>query len=478
VTRDSSSSTIGDGARVAVDRAHATFDASLEQLQHLVTIPSISADPANAADVRRSADAVADLLRGAGLEDVRQADIDGSHPYVIGEWMHREDAPTVLLYAHHDVQPPGMVDNWASDPFTPRVADGRLFGRGSADDKAGAVAHTAAVAAWLQTAGSLPCNVRVLIEGEEEIGSPNLEPFLHAHVNELAADILVLADAGNWSVGVPGITYSLRGMGAVDIRVSGLRGPVHSGMAGGVVPDAVLALNTALASLVDADGVIAVEGFHDDVRPLTADERRRLDELPPGDEELRRAFGVVDGASLMGDPSRSAYERLWFQPTVTVIGFDAHPIKGSSNQVIARADARLGIRFAPGQDPDRAIALLLDHVRAHVPWNLEVKTRSLGATPGWVCEPTGWAFDAADRAVTAGFGRAPVYMGVGGSIPFVGPFAAAFGGIPALLLGPADPTSAIHGENESLHLADWSSLIDSEIHLLSELAAAFGQDQR
>jgi acetylornithine deacetylase/succinyl-diaminopimelate desuccinylase-like protein len=473
VTADDRSSEAGDAAHAAVDRAQASFDASLDALQHLVTIPSISADPARASDVQRSADAVVDLLRDAGLEDVRQAEIDGSPPYVIGEWMHAEGAPTVLLYAHHDVQPPGVVDNWASDPFTPRVADGRLFGRGSADDKAGAVAHAAAVAAWLQAAGSLPCNVKVLIEGEEEIGSPNLQAFLDAHVDELASDILVLADAGNWSVGVPGITYSLRGMGAVDIRVSGLRGPVHSGMAGGVVPDAVLALTTALASLVDADGVIAVPGFHDDVRPLTADERRRLDALPAGDDALRTAFGVLDGASLMGDPSVSVYERLWFQPTVTVIGFDAHPIKGSSNQVIARADARLGVRFAPGQDPDRAIGLIFDHLRAHVPWNLEVKTRSLGATPGWVCEPRGWAFDAADRALTAGFGTPPVYMGVGGSIPFVGPFAAAFGGIPSLLLGPADPTSAIHGENESLHLADWSSLIKSEIHLLAELAAAF-----
>jgi acetylornithine deacetylase/succinyl-diaminopimelate desuccinylase-like protein len=457
----------------AIASAHEHFDESLGTLEHLVTIPSISAAPESAADVRRCADEVARVLTDAGLEQVRQADIDGCHPYVIGEWIHRDDAPTVLLYAHHDVQPPGVIERWTADPFTPRVDGGRLFGRGSADDKAGTIAHAAAVAAWLGTAGELPCNVRVLIEGEEEIGSPHLEPFLHAHADELASDILVLADAGNWNVGVPGITYSLRGMAAVDVRVRALKGPVHSGMAGGLVPDPVLALTTALASMVDGDGVIAIEGFLDDVRPLTQDEQARLDALPSGDEGLRRAFGVVDGATLIGDPARSAYERLWFQPSVTVIGFDAHPVKGSSNQVIAQADARIGVRLAPGQDPDRAVERLLAHLRAHVPWNLEVKTRSLGATPAWVCEPVGWAFDAADRALTAGFGTAPVYMGVGGSIPFVGPFAAAFGGIPALLLGPADPTSAIHGEDESLHLGDWAKLIDSEIHLLAELAGAW-----
>jgi len=454
----------------AVASAHDGFDVSLSTLKHLVTIPSVSAAPDAAHEVRRSADAVADVLRDAGLENVRQADIDGCHPYVIGEWIHCDDAPTVLLYAHHDVQPPGLIENWASDPFTPRVAEGRLVGRGSADDKAGVVAHTSAVAAWLATAGELPCNVRVLIEGEEEIGSPHLEPFLHAHADELVSDVLVLADAGNWSVGVPGLTYSLRGMAAVDIRVRALAGPVHSGMAGGVVPDPVLALSAALASLMDDDGVITIDGFLDDVRPLTAAERTRLEALPVGDDALRQAFGVVDGAKLMGDPTRSVYERLWFQPSLTVIGLDAHPLAGSSNQVIAKADARVSLRLAPGQDPDRAVGLLTDHLRRHVPWNLDVKTRTLGATPAWVCEPEGWAFDAAGRALTAGFGTAPVHMGVGGSIPFVGPFASAFGGIPALLLGPADPTSAIHGENESLHLGDWAKLIDSEIHLLAELA--------
>jgi cysteinylglycine-S-conjugate dipeptidase len=459
----------------AVERVRTGFDASLAALEHLVTIPSISAAPAPPERVRDSADAVAEVLRTAGLESVRQAGIDDAHPYVIGEWVHHDPAtvPTVLLYAHHDVQPPGVVDNWDSDPFVPRRVDGRLYGRGSADDKAGAVAHAAAVAAWLDTAGELPCNVRVLVEGEEEIGSPHLEAFLHRYADELTSDVLVLADAGNWKVGVPGITYALRGLVAIDITVRSLHGPVHSGLTGGAVGDPVQALARAIASLTDENGTITVAGFSDDVRPLTAAERARMAELPDDQAGFRRSFGVVDGADLIGDPDRSLYERLWFQPSVTVIGFDSHPIAGSSNQIVAAASARLSLRLAPGQDPAHALAALTAHLRAAVPWALDVALTPLESAPAWVCEPSGWAFDAADRALTAGFDRAPVYMGVGGSIPFVGPFADAFGGIPALLLGPADPSSAIHGENESLHIDDWRKLIESEVHLLAELAATW-----
>src|SRR3954451_860954 len=201
---DESSTSKTSRAIAAVDDV---IDTARAELEALVRIPSISADPEHFADVRASADATVELLRSQGLENVRTAGVEGSQPFVIGEWMHAgPDAPTVLLSAHHDVQPPGIVENWASDPFEPEERGGRLYGRGSADDKAGAVAHAYAVSAWLTTAGELPCNVRVLIEGEEEIGPPTLERFLHAHLDELRADVLVLADAGNWDVGVPGLT--------------------------------------------------------------------------------------------------------------------------------------------------------------------------------------------------------------------------------------------------------------------------------
>jgi len=310
----------------------------------------------------------------------------------------------------------------------------------------------------------------VLIEGEVEIGSPTLDAFLRAHVDELRSDILVLADAGNWKVGVPGITYSLRGLAAADIELCALDGPVHSGMAGGVVPDPVMALARLLASLVDERGDVAIDRFWDDVRPPTAAEREPIAGLDDDPAGFAGAMGVRAAVQLAGDPGTTLHERLWLRPSLTVIGIDAHPIKGSSNQIIARAAARLSLRLAPGQEPERVVAQLRAHVERHVPWGLELRFRALEGAPAWETDPTGPAFDAARRALRAGFGTDPVLMGVGGSIPFVGPFADAFGGIPALLLGPADPRSRIHGENESLHLGDWRNLIASEIHLLAELA--------
>ena len=448
-------------------------DDALASLEELVRIPSISADPDRVADVRRSADATAALLEASGLENVRLAAVDGSPPTVIGEWTHHDDAPTILLYAHHDVQPPGIVANWSSDPFEPVARDGRLYGRGTADDKAGAVAHAAMVKAWLDTAGELPCNVKVLVEGEEEIGSPHLEAFLRAHLQDLAADVLLLADAGNWSVGTPGLTYSLRGLAGGEVRLRALDGPIHSGMAGGAVPDPAIAMAGLLASLVDEHGDAAVDDLWLDVRRPTERELARIAALPADTDALRQAWGVRPGVELAGDPSTSVYERLWHRPAVTVIGLDTHPIAGSSNQIVAKAAARISIRLVADQDPDRVNAALRAHLERRVPFGLEFEFIADESVPAWQCEPEGWAFEATERALRAGFGVDPVYMGVGGTIPFVGPFAAAFGGIPALLLGPADPRSRIHGEDESLHLDDWRKLVTSEALLLSELRSAW-----
>ncbi len=455
-------------AVVAAARADAA-GAARTDLEALVRIPGISADPAHAADVAAGADAVAALMVDAGLERVRQAVVDDCPPCVIGEWTHAPDAPTVLLYAHHDVQPPGFVERWSGDPFEPWERDGRLYGRGTADDKAGIVAHLATVRAWLRTAGELPCNVKVMVEGEEEIGSPRLHPFLDRYADELRADVLLLADAGNWAVGTPGLTYSLRGLAGGTIRVRALDGPLHSGMAGGAVPDPVTALARMLATLTDEHGDPAFDGCFDDWVPPTDAERARLAALPDPTDELRAVWGLRPGVALAGDPATSLFERLWLRPVVTVIGIDGHPIAGSSNQIVAEAAARISVRVATGQDPHRLNDALRDHLLARVPFGLEASWEISEATPAWRCEPTGPAFAAADAALTAAFGVPPVHMGVGATIPFVGPFAAAFGGIPTLLLGPADPGSRIHGEDESLHLGDWASLIDTQVRLLAAL---------
>lgn len=234
-----------------VQAAEADLDVARQELEALVRIPSVSADPDHLADVHASAEAVGALMEAAGLEHVRLAAVDGAPPCAIGEWLHAPGMPTVLLYAHHDVQPPGYVERWSGDPFQPWEKAGRLYGRGTADDKAGAVAHVAVVRAWLRRAGTLPCNVKVMVEGEEEIGSPRLRSFLARYGPELAADVLVLADAGNWSVGTPGLTCSLRGLAGGDLHLRVADSPLHSGMAGGAVPDPVAALARLLASLVD-----------------------------------------------------------------------------------------------------------------------------------------------------------------------------------------------------------------------------------
>jgi len=460
----------GDALSAAVARAGDVMDDARRDLEQLVRIPSVGIDPAHERDVEASADATAEMLVRWGLENVRLASIEGSAPYVIGEWLHGGDAPTVLLYAHHDVQPPGVEARWSSPPFEPVERNGRLYGRGSADDKAGAVAHAAAVGAWLQTGPGPPCNVRVLVEGEEEISSPHLFAFLEQHAQELRSDVLVLADAENWAVGVPALTYSLRGIGGFDVTLRALRGPVHSGMAGGAVPDPVMALAKVLASLTDERGDIAVPGYYDDVAPTSDAQRDALDALG-GVDDLRVALGMLEGVDLVGEPSVPVWERLWLRPAITITGIDGHPVAGSSNQIVASASARISMRVAPGQDARRADRLLREHIAAQVPWGLHCEfTDVFTPSPAWRCDPVGWPFDAAQRSLRDAFGAEPVLMGVGGSIPFVGPFADAFGGIPALLVGPGDPTSAIHGEDESLHLGDWHHLVEAEVRLLAELA--------
>jgi cysteinylglycine-S-conjugate dipeptidase len=444
-------------------------------LEELVRIPSISDQPRYAEECVRSAKATAALLEAAGLADVRLLEVEGAHPYVTGAHLDAgPDAPTVLLYAHHDVQPAATADRWSSPPFEPTERDGRLYGRGAADDKAGILAHVAAIRAWTTARGAPPCNVKVIVEGEEEIGSPHLPEFLEAHADELAADVIVLADLVNFKVGWPGLTWSLRGMADVRVTVRALERPVHSGMWGGPVPDALTGLVRLLASLHDERGEIAVAGFDDDVRPLRDEERARLEELGEDPEALRAEAGMLDGVSFIGDERRSLLERTWFRPTITPVGIDAPSVAEASNTLLARADAKLSVRLAPGQDPQRAVATLADHLRTHVPFGLDVEVQVGESAPAWVTEPAGPAWEAAEAAMTSAFGRAPAALGCGGSIPFAQPFSEAFGGAPCLLVGVEDPGSNAHGEDESLHLDDFARTCVAEALLLEELARRLG----
>jgi acetylornithine deacetylase/succinyl-diaminopimelate desuccinylase-like protein len=443
-----------------------------QDLERLVRIPSVSAAGFDAGEVRRCAEAVRDLLDARGLEHARLLEVEGAHPAVYADWLHAgERAPTILLYAHYDVQPPGHPGAWTAPAFEPTERDGRLFARGAADDKAGVMAHVAAVDAWLRARGELPCNVKLIVEGEEETGSEHLGAFLDAYADLLRADVMVLTDLTNWAVGVPSITYLLRGLVDATVEVRALDHTLHSGMYGGPVPDALTGLVKLLGQLTDEHGAVAIPRFTDDVRPPSPAERARLDALDFDTETFRADAGVLDGVALTGDPDAHVLERLWMRPAVTVIGLDATPVDQASNTLSPAARARVSVRLAPGQDPERARDLLRAFLEEHAPWGLHTTVTPGWSAGAWSAEPDGPAFEACARALEAAYGHPVVFAGVGGSIPFVAPFSAAFGGVPALLLGVEDPDTRAHGIDESLHLADWRNACLGEAYLLAELAA-------
>jgi acetylornithine deacetylase/succinyl-diaminopimelate desuccinylase-like protein len=460
-------------AATPLDKALAHYEAHrdrhIEDLEALVRIPSVSFDGFPPAEVVRSAEAVAELLRGRGLENVRLIKLEGAHPYVYGDWLHAPGKPTLLLYAHHDVQPPGDATLWKSPPFEPtKRADGRIYGRGIADDKAGVVAHVAAIASWLGSAGSIPVNVKVIIEGEEECGSSHLEEFLHANKALLQADVMVLADAGNFDTGLPSLTISLRGLAHVEVEVRSLDHALHSGMWGGPIPDPAAALAKMLATLHDDAGRIAVKGVYDRVRPMSAAERADLERLGVTEKMFREQTQMVAGAKVLGDDN--PYATIWRQPALTINAMQASSREQARNIVCDTAWARITVRLVPDQKPKEIQDALVAHLRNAVPWGVQADIKALSAESWWMTEPGGPVFEKARRAFSAGYGKETVFIGCGGSIPFVGPFSEALGGAPALLIGVEDPYTNAHGENESLSLPDFDGAIRSSIRLFHELA--------
>ncbi len=446
-----------DAIRSAV---HDVMPSVRADLEALVRIPSVSADPARADDVRRSAEATADLFRGEGFEDVRILSAAGGAPAVVARRPAPAGAPTVLLYAHHDVQPVGDPADWDSEPFEPTERGDRLYARGAADDKAGIAAHLAAIRAH---GADLPVGVTVLVEGEEEVGSPTLEAFLAEHRDLLAADVIVIADSGNWDIGEPALTTSLRGLVDCFVEVRTLDHGVHSGMWGGVVPDAVTAMVRLLATLHDDEGNVAVEGL---VSGPAADVEYPMD-------RIRSESGITEGVELIG--SGSVVERLWTKPSITTIGFDATRTADASNTLIPTVKAKLSVRLAPGDSSKQAMERVREHLEKHVPWGAR-----LTFTPGEFGEPTridatGPAYDAARAAFREAWdGVEPVDMGVGGSIPFIAAFHEAFPDAAVLVTGVEDPDTRAHGANEGLHLAEFEKVCLAEALLLHHLAEALG----
>jgi acetylornithine deacetylase/succinyl-diaminopimelate desuccinylase-like protein len=438
-----------------VDRVKAVLPSVRADLEDLVRIESVWADPARRAEVHRSAEMVSKLLAQAGFDDIRTVS-EGGAPAVIARRPAPAGAPTVLLYAHHDVQPEGDPAQWVSPPFEPTERDGRLYGRGTADDKAGIATHLAAIRAF---DGDLPVGVTVFVEGEEESGSPSLGALLAAHQDLLAADVIVIADSDNWSTEIPSLTVSLRGLADCVVEVATLDHGLHSGMWGGVVPDALSALVRLLSSLHDDDGNVAVAGLHQGVAAAV--------DYPP--ERVREETGILDGVAEIG--SGSVTDRLWAKPAITVIGIDTTPIAKSSNTLIPRARAKVSMRVAPASPPCEHLRALTRHLEQHAPWGAKVTV-----TPGDVGQPyaidaSGPVYDAARAAFRTAWGFDAVHAGVGGSIPFIAAFAAAFPDAKILVTGVEDPATQAHSIDESLDLGVLERAATSEALLLEALGA-------
>ena len=436
-------------------------------LEALVRIPSVSAAAFDQAHVRASAEAVAELLRGAGLTDVElltAARPDGSRgaPAVVARRPAPAGAPTVLLYAHHDVQPPGAEAGWTTPAFEPVEREGRLYGRGTADDKAGVLVHVGALRALLPAWGPQDgVGLVVFVEGEEEVGSPSFADFLARHRDRLAADVIVVADSDNWSVDQPSLTTSLRGLVEARVTVRTLDHAVHSGMYGGPVPDALTALVRLLDRLRDAGGELAVPGLH--AGPAA--------DVPMTEADLRADAGVLDGVELIG--TGPLPERLWTRAALTVVGLDAPSIAQASNTLLPSAAAKVSLRVAPGQDPADAFAALRGHLLATAPFGAQVEVELLEAGQAFAGDVTGPVYDAARAALSEAWGGAEVvHAGIGGSIPFIADLTEQFPAATVLVTGVEDPDTRAHGHDESLSLRVLERAVLAEALLLTRLAEA------
>ncbi|MDX1449365.1 MAG: dipeptidase [Acidimicrobiia bacterium] len=435
----------------AVDESFAEMR---EILEDLIRIPSVSAAGYPAEEVRRSASHIADLLSAEGATNVQLLELEGAHPAVYGEVPGPEGAPTVLLYAHHDVQPPGPAEEWETSPFEPFERDGRLFGRGASDDKSGVVMHLATLRAF---AGNPPVTLKIFIEGEEEVGSAHLAQFLEQHSELLRSDVIVIADAGIWRVGKPGLTTSLRGLAACVVEVRTARNAVHSGQFGGVFPDAITVLARLLATLHDEDGNVAVEG-------LASYEREDLDLT---DAEIREIMGAPPGLQEIGEGGLAS--RLWTKPAISVLAVDAPPVSQAINQLVPVARAKVSMRIPPGQDAGQALDALRTHLLNNVPWGADVTVTGVEKGSAFQLATSGPAADAWKQAMEQVWGTEPVEMGAGGSIPFVADFSALFPEATILLTGAGDPTSAVHAPNESQDLGELRNSILAQVLAIKAL---------
>jgi acetylornithine deacetylase/succinyl-diaminopimelate desuccinylase-like protein len=454
-----------------VDFINVNRDRYVDELKQYLAIPSISALPQHAADVRRAAEWTAEELKRVGLQNVRLIETPGN-PVVYGDWLGAQGAPTILFYGHYDVQPVDPVDQWTSPPFEATVRDGEIYARGSADDKGQVFMHIKAVEAHLKQQGKLPLNIKFFIEGEEEVGSVHLDEFVRSHKSDLSADVVVISDSPMFDRGIPSICYGLRGLTYFQIDLRGTKTDLHSGSFGGAVANPAMVLAQILAQMKDRGGRIKIPGFYDDVRELSEAERAEWKRLPFNETKYRKELGAP---KLFGESGYSTLERVWARPTFEVNGLlSGFTGDGAKTVLPATAMAKVSMRLVPDQDPKKIGDLFEAYLHKVAPKTVELKiTRMHGGKP-WMTEFDNKFVRAAGRAIERGFGKAPVFNREGGSIPVVSTFQQELG-LPSVLFGVGLPDENAHAPNEKLDLGNFHNGIIASAYLYEEIASTNGQ---
>ncbi len=453
----------------AIDQLEKTFETYVDQLKELAKIPSCSWEGFDPKFVVQSAEKTAELLKKAGLEHVEILKVGDAHPYVYADWLHAgDDKPTVLLYAHHDVQPPMRDELWKTLAYEPTQVGDRLFGRGVADDKAGILIHFASIDCLLKTEKKLPVNVKVIIEGEEEIGSSHLMDFLAIYKTKMQSDVMILTDLSNYDTGIPSLTTSLRGLVTLEIELKTMDHPLHSGMYGGPIPDPSVALSKIISGLVDDNGKVAIPELHEKVKLVSDLERKMYKSLNMTRELFRKQATLLPETDILGD-NEEILIKMWREPSLVINSMESGSRKSAGNVIMDSAWAKIGLRIVPNIDRDFAIEVLKKKILSLVKWNVSITFKEDIRGAYWTTDIDHPYFEVAKNALSKGYNAETVFMGSGGSIPFAGPFSDALGGIPALMVGVEDPYTNAHSENESLHLGDFKKAIRGQIYLFEDL---------
>jgi acetylornithine deacetylase/succinyl-diaminopimelate desuccinylase-like protein len=444
-------------------------DRLLDELKEFLRIPSISTLPEHQDDIARAAQFVAESLRRVGMENVEVIATD-KHPLVYGDWMHAPGKPTVLCYGHYDVQPADPLELWTSPPFEPSVRDGNIYGRGTADDKGQMYMHVKAIEALRAANGTLPVNVKFLVEGEEEVGGVSIAKYVAGNPEKLKADVALVSDTALYAEGIPTLCIGLRGLVYMEVEAAGPVRDLHSGLYGGAAPNPIFGLVELLSKVKNANGVIQVPGIYDDVQPPAPAEKRSWKRLPFSEQEfLQKEVGSTE---LTGERRYSVLERIWARPTFEVHGIaGGFTAAGAKTVIPAKATAKVSFRLVPNQDPDKVIAAFREFVRQHTPKGIRMEVRVLSSSPGLVVNPDHAAIKVAAKAFSDILGKKTVFIRSGGSVPIVGDFATHLG-IPTVMMGFGLPDDGLHSPNEKYCLENYYKGIMTVAHFFEQYGAA------